>query len=230
MRATKVINPEISESLEIKSVNIRPGSAYKSYWKHPIYEIETKYGSYIASPKHGDEIHWNEFVGQTVKVYSQSSEADGWLWLRYKYEAKQITLSQLLKNKYDIPSGKNYVYYLEFDQFSYVGFTSQNPPEKRFSQHKEQCHTDRKNQNLHYHMKEFLDGGGTPNFKIIGIFEDEISALLFEVYSILSDKKEKREGNLNISDGGEGNLFELCFQDKQNHNLFIRDKQGKCFV
>ena len=75
---------------------------------------------------------------------------------------------------------------------------------------------------LHYHMKEFLDGGGTPNFKIIGIFEDEISALLFEVYSILSDKQEKGEGNLNISDGGEGNLFELCFQDRKMQSFYKR--------
>ena len=46
MRATKVINPDISESLEIKSVSIRPGFArINRIGKHPIYEIETKYGA-----------------------------------------------------------------------------------------------------------------------------------------------------------------------------------------
>lgn len=230
MRATKIINPDLPESLKIKDVLIRPGSAYKSYWQQPIYEIETEYGKFIASPNHGDKVHWNEFVGERVRVYSQTSEADDWLWLRYKYEIKQITFSQLLQSKHNIPSCKTYVYYIEFAQFSYVGFTSQHPPENRFSQHKEQCHGDGKKQNLHYRLKEFMDCGGVPKFKVIGIFDDEISALLFEVYSILSDKREKGDGNLNISDGGEGNLFELCFQDKEIYNLFIKDKQGKNFV
>lgn len=230
MRATKIINPDLSESLKIKNVLIRPGSAYKSNWLEPMYEIETEYGKFIANPHHGDNVHWNEFVGQEVRVYSQPSKADDWLWLRYKNEIKQITLSQLLKSKKDIPSGQSYVYYIEFGQFSYVGFTSQHPPEKRFSQHKEQCHDNKKKQNLHYRLKEFMDSGGTPNFKVIGIFEDEISALLFEVFRILSDKRDKGDGNLNISDGGEGNLFELCFQDKEIYNLFIKDKQGGNFV
>ena len=32
MRATKIINPDLPESLKIKGVLIRPGSAYKSYY------------------------------------------------------------------------------------------------------------------------------------------------------------------------------------------------------
>lgn len=229
--AEKIIN--INEPLQvlIENVSIQNPKKYGvDYWKLPMYEIVTEHGNYIASGLFGDRFHWNEFVGQTLSVWSQESESPQWLWLRIKKNPIIISFDKYIEGLYSLPKDRSYyVYKIQFakkNTYSYVGFTSQNPPKERYKQHYHQIHDIKKNKNFHYYLNKCFYYNIEPSFEIIGEYKNEITALFSEIINISKDRKQNHI-NLNNTFGGEGNEFKVNFDE--NNQLTIEDRFSKYF-
>ena len=97
--ANKIIDINQPLQVLIQDVTIQNPKKYNvDYWKLPMYEIVTEHGNYIASGLFGDRFHWNEFVGQTLSIWSQESESPQWLWLRIKKNPIIISFDNILKD------------------------------------------------------------------------------------------------------------------------------------
>ena len=230
--ANKIIDINQPLQILIQDVTIQNPKKYNvDYWKLPMYEIVTEHGNYIASGLFGDRFHWNEFVGQTLSVWSQESESPQWLWLRIKKNPITISFDKYIEGLYSLPKDRSYyVYKIQFARksaYSYVGFTSQNPPQERYEQHLQQIHDNKKNKNFHYYLNNCVYYNIKPNFEIIGEYKNEITALFSEIINISKDRKQNHI-NLNNTFGGEGNEFKVNSDD--NNQLTIEDRFSKFFI
>ena len=193
-------------------------------WIRPMYEITTDVGVFIAEPGKHNLPHLHDFIKRRLKVWTQNSEAPGWKWLRVPNAplGQLISLKEALKMRF--PAKKSFVYKIDADDESYIGFTTRDP-KARFDEHKALAGAFNKDTNNHYTQKVHLKMqlAKKVNFEVFGTFENEIAALLAEITFI-----KLYDCSLNKTIGGEGCEFDIITDDSvaEKREYLILDKNN----
>ena len=184
-------------------------SKLRRSWIRPMYEITTDVGVFIAEPGKHNLPHLHDFENRQLKIWTQNSKAPGWKWLRVPDAplGQLVSLKEALKMKF--PEKKSFVYKIDADDESYIGFTTRDP-KARFDEHKALAGAFNKDTNNHYTQKVHLKMqlAKKVNFEVFGTFENEITALLAEITFI-----KLYNCSLNKTIGGEGCEFDILPDD-----------------
>ena len=191
-------------------------------WKRPMYEVTTSAGVFIAEPGMYGLPHMHDFISRQLKVWSETSTAPGWKWLHVPKAGQIIPLKEALKMHF--PKKKSYVYKIDADGESYIGFTTREPS-IRFEEHKALAAAFNKKTKNHFtqnvHLK--MQSSNRLTFEVFGTFDSEIAALLAEITFI-----KLYQCSLNKTTGGEGCEFDV-FEDEsasKKREYFILDKNN----